>query len=121
MAESKKILKDIADYMGYTDYLGILSDDDPFHGMLEMHVNSELSKLVQLGVIPAYMFTEDVTTDTSWADVLPDEHRLSMAKTYVKIGVKLAFDPPTSSALLDSLRREKDECEWRAKVAMETP
>lgn len=115
MAESKRILKDIADFLGFAE------EPTPFDEMLIMHINSELSKLVQLGVIPSYMFDEDITSETKWEDVLPDEHRLSMVKTYVKIGVKLVFDPPTSSALLDSLKQEKDECGWRAKVAMETP
>ena len=115
MAESKRILKDIADFLGFSE------EPTPFDEMLIMHINSELSKLVQLGVIPAYMFAENITSETKWDEVLPDEVRLSMAKTYVKIGVKLVFDPPTSSALLNALKDEKDECEWRAKVAMETP
>ena len=115
MAESKRILKDIADFLGFAE------EPTPFDNMLLMQIDSELSKLVQLGVIPAYMQAMPITPETKWDEVLPDEYRLSMAKTYVKIGVKLLFDPPTSSALIDSLRREKDECEWRANVAMETP
>ena len=115
---SKSILIDVANYLGMV----VADDITPFNDMLCMSINSEISKLVQLGVISAADADfEIVDSSTTWADILPDEHRLSMAKTYVKIGVKLLFDPPTSSALIEALQREKDECEWRAKVAMETP
>ena len=113
--ESKSILTDVK------EYLGSVEASTPFDSMLLLDIESEISKLIQLGVIEASAFTSSITAETKWSDVLPDEYRLSMAKTYVKLGVKLVFDPPTSSSLLDALKREKDECEWRAKVASETP
>ena len=115
---SNKILDDVIEYVGLqVDE----SDSVPmaFQSQLLLNTNSELSKLVQLGVIPVDRFTNDATANTVWSDVLIDEARLSMAKTYVKIGVRLVFDPPTSGTLMDALKNEKDECEWRALVAME--
>ena len=113
---SKPILTDVAKFLGFDDNYA------PFADMICMHINSEISKLVQLGVIDAAAGNIEIEDDTVlWSDILPDENRLSMAKTYVKLGVRLVWDPPTSSALLDALKAEKDECEWRAKVAMETP
>lgn len=115
---SNKILDDVLEYVGLqVDE----SDSTPgaFPSQILLNINSELSKLVQLGVIDVDQFTNDATASTTWADVLENEARLSMAKTYVKIGVRLVFDPPTSSTLMDALKREKDECEWRALVAKE--
>lgn len=115
---SKKILADVAEFVGFQvdeneEEIG------PFTSQLLLNINSEISKLVQLGVVPPEMFAEEVTSETTWADILPNESVLSMAKTYVKIGVRLIFDPPTSSALMDAYKNEKDECEWRAWFAAE--
>ena len=35
--------------------------------------------------------------------------------------VRLVFDPPTSSALLDALKQSIQEYEWRLNVEAETP
>lgn len=113
---SKSVLEDVAKFLGFADGYA------PFADMLCMHINSEISNLIQMGVIdPEMSTTEIVDNTTTWADILEDEHKLSMAKTYIEIGVRLVFDPPTSSAILDSLTKRKDEAGWRAKTAVETP
>lgn len=115
---SKKILNDVAEFCGFQ----IDENEEetgPFTSQLLLNINSEISKLVQLGVVDQESFTEEVTSETTWADILSNESILSMAKTYVKIGVRLVFDPPTASALTDAYKNEKDECEWRALVAAE--
>ena len=42
-----------------------------------------------------------------------------MVKSYVYMKVKLAFDPPSSSAVIDSMNRSISEFEWRANMAAE--
>ena len=110
---AKSILTDVAEYLGFNDEYA------PFAKDICALINTELANLVQLGVI-ARADAIEITDDTTvWSDVLFDEAYLSMAKQYVRIGVKLAFDPPTSAALLDALTSTKDECGWRAKIAVE--
>lgn len=41
-------------------------------------------------------------------------------KTYVYMKVKLIFDPPLSSAVLESMNRTISELEWRLNVAADT-
>ena len=38
---------------------------------------------------------------------------LTMIKTYIYLKVRLLFDPPTSTALIESINRTISELEWR--------
>lgn len=95
--------------------LGISADYTHFDEDLIIQINSAFSALTQLGVGPEEGFEiQDATT--TWTEFM-DDPRLNFAKTYVQIKVKLAFDPPTSSALIDSYNRQLDELTWRLTVA----
>ena len=95
--------------------LGISSDYTHFDGDIILQINSALSALTQLGVGPTEGF--EITDATStWSEFF-DDPRLNLAKTYVQIKVKLAFDPPTSSALIESYNRQLDELAWRLTIA----
>lgn len=45
---------------------------------------------------------------------------LNKVKTYVYLKTKLHFDPPTNSALLESMKESIKELEWRLNVNAET-
>lgn len=95
--------------------LGISSDYTHFDDDLIIQINSAFSALTQLGVGPIEGF--EITDATStWSEFI-DDPRLNFAKTYVQIKVKLAFDPPTSAALIESYNRQLDELTWRLTVA----
>ena len=96
--------------------LGISADYTHFDDDLIIQINSAFSTLTQLGVGPIEGFEIEDATST-WSEFLRDDPRLNFAKTYVQIKVKLAFDPPTSSALIDSYNRQLDEITWRLTVA----
>lgn len=110
----QSILKTIRKMIGGGD-LG--NEPGPFDEDLVVHINTYLQVLTQLGV-----GAEDFQItgmDETWSDFYSgDSAVLSMAKTYLFAKVKLAFDPPTSSALIQSLKEIADETEWRlnAKV-----
>lgn len=95
--------------------LGISSDYTHFDTDIIMQINSAFSALTQLGVGPAEGF-EIQDANTTWREFI-DDPRLNFAKTYVQIRVRLAFDPPTSSALIESYNRQLDELAWRLTVA----
>ena len=44
---------------------------------------------------------------------------LNMVRPYVYLKVRLAFDPPTTSYLIESLRKQAEEMEWRMNVYRE--
>lgn len=83
-----------------------------------MHINSALAELNQVGVGPANGF--EVTGDTeTWLQLLGAEPRLNAAKTYVYLYVKQAFDPPTTSFVLESNAKIMDRIIYRLNMFRE--
>lgn len=98
--------------------LGIAEDYEHFDQDLIMHINSVLSILTQLGVGPSKGFSiED--ENATWNDFIPEDKRLSSIRSYVYMKVKLLFDPPLSSSVMESMNRMISEFEWRLNVAVE--
>jgi hypothetical protein len=95
--------------------LGIAAEYNHFDADLIMHTNSVLSILTQIGVGPSEGFSIEDETAT-WTDFIPYDARLELVKTYVYMKVKLFFDPPISSAVLESLNSIASELEWRLQV-----
>jgi hypothetical protein len=98
--------------------LGIAEEYTHFDTDLIMHINSVLMVLTQLGVGPANGFLISDKSDT-WEDFLEDNTNIEMVKSYVHMKVKLLFDPPLSSAVIESMNRMISEFEWRLNVAVD--
>lgn len=97
--------------------LGIGEDYEHFDADIIMHINSVLMILTQMGVGPAEGFSIQDKTST-WADFLGEDMALlEGARSYVYMKVRLIFDPPSSSAVIDSMTRLANEFEWRLNVA----
>lgn len=91
--------------------LGIEPDVNVFDDTLLAHINTVISVLGQLGVGPeGGLYVGDKST---WADLIGEDNRLLMAKTYVQTKVRMLFDPPSSSAAMDAADRFLKEMEWR--------
>lgn len=104
------------------DRLGLEQDYTPFDKQLCLHINTALSIMVQLGVCHAGATRVQVVDNTvKWGDVLNNQQELFMAKEYLFTKVKLLFDPPTNSFLMNALEKQCQEFEFRAMVAAETP
>ena len=99
--------------------LGITEEYNQFDPDIIMHINSVFMILTQLGVGPAEGFS--IEDDTAvWTDFIQDIKKLESVKTYIYLKVKLAFDPPLSSAVIESMNRLINELEWRLNVAAES-
>lgn len=96
--------------------LGITEDYEHFDGELMIHINSVFAVLTQLGVGPNAGF---VIADKRfvWKDFLNDDKTLEFVKTFVYLKVRLLFDPPQSSAVIEAINRQASEYEWRILVA----
>lgn len=98
--------------------LGIAEEYEHFDTDLIMHINSVFSVLTQLGVGPSggYSIADKYAT---WDDFVSDRSKIEMVKSYVHLKVKLIFDPPLSSAVMESMNRMISEFEWRLNVAVD--
>lgn len=99
--------------------LGITEEYTHFDADIVMHINSVFTILCQLGVGPESGFS---ISDASavWSDFLPDNSNLELVKSYMYQKVRLLFDPPQSSALLDAMKQSISELEWRINVQAES-
>ena len=98
--------------------LGIPEEVDNFDADIIMHINSVFSILTQLGVGPSegFMITDKTKT---WDDFITDKKNIESVKSYVYMKVRLMFDPPISSAVMDCMNRMISEFEWRLNVTAE--
>lgn len=100
--------------------LGISKDYTQFDDDIIMHINTVFLNLAQLGVGPAEGFViEDDSSE--WSDFVDinDNTQLHAIKTYIYLKVKLLFDPPLSSSVIESTNRMISELEWRLNVAVD--
>ena len=94
--------------------LGIQEEYTNFDNDIIMHINSTFSTLTQLGVGPSNGFSIKDKSST-WDEFISDT-RLECVKSYIYLKVKLLFDPPSTSAVMDSINRQINEYEWRINV-----
>ena len=95
--------------------MGIAEECEDFDDELMLFINSVFSTLNQLGVGPetGFAIQDDIA---NWSDYLNDDLNLNFVKTYVCLKVKLMFDPPSSSTVIEAINREIKELEWRINV-----
>lgn len=100
--------------------LGLGEEYEHFDLDIIIHINTVFMILTQLGVGPSKGFTIKDKTAV-WSDFIPaDDLRFEAAKTFMYLKVRLVFDPPSSSAVLESFNRTISELEWRLANPDET-
>lgn len=100
--------------------LGISDEYTQFDNDIIMHINTVFINLTQLGVGPAAgFFIED--NSTIWTDFvdLENEIQLNAIKSYMYLKVKLLFDPPLSSSVVQSMNNMISELEWRLNAVVD--
>ena len=98
--------------------LGMDADYTAFDTDVIIHINTALAILCQLGVGPEKGFRIRADSAT-WQDFVGEDTRLDDVKDYVYLKVKLLFDPPSSSAAIQSTESLISEIEWRLNVTAE--
>lgn len=99
--------------------LGITKDYKHFDTDIIMHINTVFMILTQLGVGPkeGFMIEDDSST---WDEFIKDATKFKAVETYVYLKVKLVFDPPLSSAVMEANKQMINELEWRLNVEAES-
>lgn len=98
--------------------VSVMNDDENFDSDIIDYINSAFAELTQLGVGPMAGFRITGSEET-WSDYDVDIVQLEMAKQYVFLYVRLIFDAPTNSTVLNYMKAEKEKLEWRLKVQAE--
>lgn len=98
--------------------LGISEDYTNFDTDIIIHINSVFSILTQLGAGPSEGFSISDANGV-WSDFINDSTKIELVKTYIYLKVRLIFDPPQSSSVIDAMNRTISELEWRLNVAVD--
>ena len=103
--------------------LGIPENYEYFDQQILFHLNSVMAILPQIGVGPPEGFIVEDETAT-WGDLIgdtSDKNKFLYVKSYVYLRVRLLFDPPSSSSVIDAMERQLRELEWRITVTHDIP
>lgn len=108
----EKILSSIKKLLGLNDGVTVFDTD------IVIHINTVFANLAQMGVGPQDSEGKNIgfkisTGNEVWGDFTANDILIENVKTYIYIKVKMVFDPPTSSALIDAYNTYAKELEWR--------
>lgn len=96
--------------------LGIVESDTSFDSELIMLINSALMVIMQewYGMDHAFRIEDKTAT---WDDLLGEEEvDYEGVKQYIFLRVKMIFDPPNNSSVIEAMRKEMEDLEWRMYV-----
>lgn len=93
--------------------LGIPKDYTAFDADIIMHINTAFFYLSQINGPKFSIKGYDETWDLYFGD---RTNRLESVKSYIYLRVRLLFDPPTSSGLIEAMKAQILELEWRLEI-----
>lgn len=105
------ILKSVKGYVGI--------DDESFDQDILMNINAAFSTLYQIGVESVKNVTVCDETD-SWSEIFANEAELiNLCRQYVYLKCRVIFDPPSNSFVLEAMKSQISELEWRINIQAE--
>lgn len=99
--------------------LGLSESDTSFDTDVTIHINSAFMILNQLGVGPEKGFRIS-NSEAKWTGYVSDNTDLEALKTYIYLKVKIIFDPPLSTTVMEAHKEVVKEMEWRLNVNAES-
>jgi hypothetical protein len=107
--------------------LGIEEDYVQFDTDIIILINSALMILNQIGIGPSegFIIVDKTQTWTNFIgaqlDSIGTPVKVESVKSYVYLKVRLVFDPPTSAFVLEAMKEQAKELEWRLNAQVEKP
>ncbi len=99
--------------------LGLEDDYEHFDTDIIVNINTIFMVLNQMGVGPTKGFSIR-DKNALWTDYLPvDDSNMEAVMTYIYLRVRLLFDPPANSFLIEAIKSQISEIEWRLNVQAE--
>jgi hypothetical protein len=95
--------------------LGIGPDYTAFDLDILTHINAALSIASQLGVVidPDFIVEDEMA---GWSDLELPQDQTNLLRTYIFLKVRMIFDPPTTSFLIDATNKQIGEYESRLNL-----
>jgi len=108
------ILKTIKKILGVSDTYTVFDLD------IITHINSTFAVLQQLGIGPEEGFSiEDDIAE--WSDFIgTNVNAYNLVKSYMALKVRVLFDTPGTSYLIEATNKQIAEYEWRLSTLRET-
>lgn len=97
--------------------IGFESAYTAFDDQLIDSINTVFSTLKQLGVGPTSGFSIS-GNDEEWSEFIDDDS-LNFVKSYIYLKVRLEFDIPDTSFVIDAIKNQITELEWRLNLEHE--
>lgn len=98
--------------------LGLELFDSSFDSEILLHINSVFMILGQLGV-GSSTGGRVVDRVQTWDEFFGAQADIEAVKSFTYLKVRLMFDPPTSSFVLESINKMASEFEWRLNVQVD--
>ena len=97
----------------------VAEDDASFDPELILYTNSALMTIMQewYGMNHAFQIVDGTET---WEDLLGDDTDYEGVKMLIGLKVRLAFDPPSNSSLLQAIKDQIADLEWRCYIWKDT-
>lgn len=92
--------------------LGIDAADTDFDTDLIIHINGIIARLQTFGVGPEPCYQISGASD-AWDCYITDPRVVNLVKQYIFVQTRIVFDPPQTSALLQSLENISKDYEFR--------
>lgn len=100
--------------------LGVTEEYTAFDLDIITHINSTFSTINQLGIGPSDGFAIE-NKEEKWSDFGLPIKQTRMLRTYTYMKVRMLFDPPTTSFLIDAINKQISEHEVRLSWFREEP
>ena len=98
--------------------LGLAADYTAFDTDIIVFVNSAMMTLQQMAVGDKAGF-RITGYDETWSDFIPSDIFLESVKEYIYLCTKMGFDPPANSFVMEAMKQQKAEYEWRLREQCE--
>ena len=98
------------------NFIGISTSDPHFDDEILMHINLIIAELAIVGTTDKVSIC---SKDTVWTDYLVKEVDIASIQTLIGMKVKMVFDPPANSFLVESYNKQIDKMEWLLTINKE--
>lgn len=103
--------------------VGVPEEDDSFDKDLEIYINAALANLAQVGGIVSQGIHVEPHDSVDWSSLtwqIPNKADLvRQIQAYTCLYVRLLFDPPATSFVINAMEKQLDEMVWRIREAAE--